>query len=571
MKFLIKKIYITLFFFTILLTETHVFSKDSKIQYKSENLSNYFSGIISLSRDHDEEAYQYLNKVELLKKKHSEFNVKYIRSLVMTKKFKEAFAFSKSVWSEDEMFFETDLLLGLDYFIKKDYVNAEKHFERLNELSRYNLLFNDFFGNTLIAWTKATQNKKNESFQFLEKIPPPYENLKKTQKIFLNCYFDSYETNKSFRELINDQEYNFSRYNFFLINYLLFKNKPLEAKKILEDSLEEYNSNLLLKQTQDFLTNDKEKIKRIFNCENPKDSIAEFFYLIANLYSSEREYQLSNFYLQISLFLNNKFLPNKALLAENFYYQKKQKLSKNLYKSLKKIGQIYSWYASKNIAAILVDEKGEEYSVKYLEKEFKLLKNINFEHYYDLANFFKENGFYEESIKYYTLALDNIGENNPLIAKILDRRGTSFERSGNWEEAEKDLMASLLISPNQPHVLNYLAYTWVEMGINLDEALEMLETANELRENDGYIIDSLGWAHYAKKDYNKAKFFLEKAVELFPSEPVINDHLADTLWMLNKNIQARYIWNYVLQLEDTEQELKDLIKKKLIFGVTKKI
>ena len=125
--------------------------------------------------------------------------------------------------------------------------------------------------------------------------------------------------------------------------------------------------------------------------------------------------------------------------------------------------------------------------------------------------------------------------------------------------------------PEQPHVLNYLAYSWIDKGINLDEGLEMLKKATKLRENDGYIIDSLGWAYYAKKDYVKAEFFLQQAVELLPSDPIINDHYADTLWMLNKYIQARYFWNYILKLESTEQKLKDVISKKLVFGISKKL
>ena len=206
-----------------------------------------------------------------------------------------------------------------------------------------------------------------------------------------------------------------------------------------------------------------------------------------------------------------------------------------------------------------------------MEKEFNLLSNPNFVHYYELANFYKDNEYYEKSIKYYSLALKGIEKNHSLIPKILDRRGTSFERLGNWENAEKDLKKSLEILPDQPHVLNYLAYSWVDKGINLDEGLEMLKKANKLRKDDGYIIDSLGWVYYAKKNYTKAALFLQKAVELLPSDPIINDHYADALWMLNKNIQARYFWNYILKLDDIEQKLKDDINKKLIFGIAKKL
>ena len=154
--------------------------------------------------------------------------------------------------------------------------------------------------------------------------------------------------------------------------------------------------------------------------------------------------------------------------------------------------------------------------------------------------------------------------------KIFERRGSSYERIGEWESAEKDLKMSLHILPDQAYVLNYLAYSWVEKKINISEALTMLIKASEIRENDGYIIDSLGWAYFANKDYSKAEEYLKKAVQLMPFDPVINDHYGDALWMLNKNIQARYFWNHVLSLEDAEDELKNGIKKKLIEGITKK-
>ena len=134
MKFLIKKIYIILFLLSILLIETKIFAKESEIQYTKENISNYFSGIISVNQNYNKEAFKHLKKVKSLKNKHSRFNIEFIRTLILLEKFEQAFAFSKSVWSDDEFLFEADLLLGLNYFIKEEYVNAEKHFEILNKI-----------------------------------------------------------------------------------------------------------------------------------------------------------------------------------------------------------------------------------------------------------------------------------------------------------------------------------------------------------------------------------------------------------------------------------------------------
>ena len=571
MRYFIKNIYFILLLITILFLDTETFGKDSKVKYSRNNISNYLSGIISVNQDYTNAAFKYLNKVQSLKNDHSNFNVQFIRTLILLEKFEQAFAFSKDVWLEDEYFFETDLLLGLEFFIKNDYLNAEKHFERLNKISRYNLLFEDFLGNILIAWIKASENNKEDSFKFLDKVPERYHNLKKIQNSFLQCYFDTSKTQIAFEQLMNNEDSDFSRYNFFLANYLLFKNKNIEAEKVINLSRKTHKSNLLIKQTENFiLTGNSKKIKNLFNCKNPVDVIAEIFYVIANIYSTEKNYQLSNFYLKISFFLNNKFTPNKALLAENFFYQQKYELSKKIYNSLKSIGPVYSWYASINLATILSDIEDKEYAVFDLEDKFNLLSNPDLEHNYELANFFKDREYYQESIKYYSLALQNIKQNHFLFSKILDRRGTSYERLGDWDNAEKDLKESLRILPDQPHVLNYLGYSWIDRGINIDKALEMIIRANELKKNDGYITDSLGWAFYVKKNYLDAEKFLQRAVEILPLDPIINDHYADTLWMLNKHIQARYFWKHVLGLDTVEQKLKDNVSKKLIFGITKK-
>ena len=359
---------------------------------------------------------------------------------------------------------------------------------------------------------------------------------------------------------------------FFFANYLLFKNKNIEAEKVINLSRKKHKPNLLIKQAENFiLTKNNKKIKKFFNCKNPKDVIAEIFYVIANMYSTEENYKLSNFYLKISLFLNNKFTPNKTLLAENFFHQQKYELSKKIYESLKLIGPIYSWYASLNLAIISSDIEGNKNSVFELEDEFNLLQNSDLEHNYELANFFKNREYYKESIKYYSLALQKIKQDHFLFPIILDRRGTSYERLGEWNNAEKDLNESLRILPDQPHVLNYLGYSWIDRGINIDQALEMIIRANKLKEDDGYITDSVGWAYYVKKNYSEAEKYLQKAVEILPLDPIINDHYADTLWMLNKHIQARYFWKHVLSLDAVEQKLKDNVSKKLIFGIVKKL
>ena len=129
------------------------------------------------------------------------------------------------------------------------------------------------------------------------------------------------------------------------------------------------------------------------------------------------------------------------------------------------------------------------------------------------------------------------------------------------------MLSSLKASPDQAYVINYLAYSWIEKGMKISQSLEMLERANNLRSNDPYIIDSLGWALFKLERYDESKNYLQSAVKLMPADPIINDHYGDVLWKNGNKIQARYFWNYVLNLKETEKDMKENIKDKLISGL----
>ena len=165
------------------------------------------------------------------------------------------------------------------------------------------------------------------------------------------------------------------------------------------------------------------------------------------------------------------------------------------------------------------------------------------------------------------MIIEEVKKNHPLFAESTDGRGVAYERIGEWHKAEKDLLASLEANPEQAYVLNYLAYTWIEQGVKIEKSLNMLEKANELRSNDPYIIDSLGWALFKLKKYKKSKDVLQQAVRLMPGDPIVNDHYGDVLWKNGKEIQARYYWNYVLKLDETEIELKQAVEEKLVKGL----
>jgi len=234
---------------------------------------------------------------------------------------------------------------------------------------------------------------------------------------------------------------------------------------------------------------------------------------------------------------------------------------------MQKHGSIYNWHASKQIAIILIRQEKKKEAISFLEKSFQKIKYPTMYEIFDYAEFLKNNEKFKESIKYYSKVINIIDKKHDLYGQILDGRGVAYERTDQWNKAEADLLNSLNVEPNNAYVINYLAYSWIEKGINIEKSLNMLKKANELKPDDGYIIDSLGWALYKIKNYKEAKKYLQLAVRFMASDPVINDHYADSLWMNNNSIQARYYWNYVLKLEKTEKKLKEEIKQKLLFGL----
>jgi tetratricopeptide (TPR) repeat protein len=140
-------------------------------------------------------------------------------------------------------------------------------------------------------------------------------------------------------------------------------------------------------------------------------------------------------------------------------------------------------------------------------------------------------------------------------------RGIALERSGQWKESEADLLHALELKPDQPLVLNYLGYSWIDRGENLERGLKMIEKAVELRPEDGYIVDSLGWAHYRLGDYPSAVQYLEKAIELVPEDPTINDHLGDAYWQSGRANEARFQWRRALQFGPEADEIKPIEAK----------
>ena len=529
-------------------------------EFNLKYLSSYLSALLSYDNQNNDLALKYFNSSKNLLNEHDQFLKKYVFSLVADGQISKAIKYIQySKNKNNSNFFEVKLLLVLDSLNKKNFVKTSKLLTNLKAFQQ-----NDTY-EFIIYETLKSYNKL-----FLDGIiESPNQNLGKISLIttaFQNCYLNSNKTNSHFINLINSAEGDYSRYLFFYLTKLI-ENKDYDSAIQIASTIDPLTSDLLIAQTKKWIDQSNfKKFKKHFSCKQEADILAEFFFLISNLYSSQGEYEKSNFFLNISNYLNPKFYFNLSLLAENYFVNSNFDLAKKVLEKFDEEDEIYNWYKIKKKAQIIAKQKNKNQSLKFVEKKLLEFKNPSTRIIFDMANMYKNYKKYEKAIEYYSIVLSQIEENSEAYADILYRRGGSYERLGQYQKSDSDLLLSLEIIPEDPYVINYLAYSWLERNYKIQEAIQMLERAYEQKKSDPYIIDSIGWGYYLNGDYAKAEKYLKQAIQLMPNDPIVNDHYGDILWKLDRKLQARYFWESVLNFKTTEDDMKKNILKKLLKG-----
>ncbi len=556
---MIKKILLIIF---ILLYQNSLYSKTNEnINFNQRYLSNYFSAMLSFNNKENDRTIKFFNFNKRLITRSEDSFKKYILSLLSEGKTEKAIDYILRNEKDSELnFFEANLLLYSDAILKKDFIKADKYVSRINEFKDLGT-FENIIAQTIQSYNYLFINgniQKNEN------------NLGKLTLIntaFQECYIGSGKDNNYFLNLINSEDGDYSRYIYFYLNSLM-NNKDFKTAKNLSNTINELDSNLLILQSKKWIENEEyESFTDYFSCKNEADIISEFLFIIANLYSSQEEYEKSNYYLNISNFLNNKFIFNYSLLAENHLLNEEYKKAEKILKIFNRKFEIYFWFKIKKIGQIISIKKNNEESLKYIEENYKKIVNPNYKIVYDFANIQKNFGNYKKSIELYDFTLKSLKDNAAALSDIYYKRGSSFERIRDYQNSDKDLLRSLELAPDDPYVLNYLAYSWLERNFKINTAIGMLEKAYTLTENDPYITDSLGWGYFLNKEYFKAEKYLNLALQIKPDDAVIMDHYGDALWMLGRKLQANYFWKKVLNSDDVEDINKSEVKNKILNGL----
>jgi len=299
---------------------------------------------------------------------------------------------------------------------------------------------------------------------------------------------------------------------------------------------------------------------------NAQEGVAEALFGLAGAFAREDGgVRLSLVYVQLALALNPGMEASRVLLGNVMEAQQRWEPAAETYGMVSKDSPYYRIAQIGRADALgridKIDEALE--TLTGLEKDFPDEVSLPIAR----GDLLRRVERYEEAGIAYDRAIELTPEPEARHWSLFYARGVCRERTGDWDAAEADLKKALEFRPNQAHVLNYLGYSWIEQGRNLEEAREMIERAVAMRPDDGYIADSLGWVQYRLGDFEEAVKTMERAVELNPTDPVINDHYGDTLWAVGRKLEARFQWKRALSFKPEEEGLKERIIAKLADGL----
>ncbi|MEN9755743.1 MAG: hypothetical protein RLZ07_2125 [Pseudomonadota bacterium] len=289
------------------------------------------------------------------------------------------------------------------------------------------------------------------------------------------------------------------------------------------------------------------------------DGIAEVLYGLGSAVTRDGDELASLIYLRLSHYLS----PNHNLAAiaiADTYERLKQPQSANSAYALVETTSPLRLTADVQ-RALNLEQLGEKDEAVNLLKAAAAQAKDEIEPLIALGNIYRARKSFAEAAETYSAAIAALGQPTPGHWSLFYSRGIAFERLKRWPEAEADFRKALELSPDQPLVLNYLGYSWVEQNTNLDEAFKMLRRAVDQQPTDGYIVDSLGWAYFRLGQYDKALQLLEKAVDLKAADPTINDHLGDVYWRLGREREARFQWNHARDLNPEPEDLAKILDK----------
>ncbi|MGB8313255.1 MAG: tetratricopeptide repeat protein [Aestuariivirga sp.] len=451
------------------------------------------------------------------------------------------------------------IVLGLRDVRLRHYADARKNFAEASYTP-----VGELTSALLTAWTYAGEGNLKEALAALDKLDgnDSFANFKSYHSALIADYLSSDIRADGFYKKAYEQAGTSLRVVQSYGNFLERHNRRDEAVKIYQTFIEGGEDNVLvglaLQRAKDAKTAPPAFIA------TPGAGAAEAMFSLAAAMTDEQSIDVALLYAQLSLSLNGDRPVVLTLLGDIYVDTKQYQNAITAYEQTPP-GSALRTNADTEIAINLQ-------RLEHTKEAQQKLKDIvardpkNYEALVTLGNVYRSNEEFPLASEAYSKALALVDQLKKDHWRVLYYRGIALERQKRWDKAEADFRQALSLSPEEPMVLNYLGYSMIEKKINLGEALAMVKKAVELRPNDGYIVDSLGWAYFQLGDYEEAANTIERAVDLNPADPIIGEHLGDAYWRVGRTLEAKFQWQHA---KDNGPEPDDLkrIEEKLVKGL----
>ncbi len=454
-------------------------------------------------------------------------------------------------------------MLGVRSFKAGDFAKAEEHFKAASENP-----IGELTSAVAVGWTKFSAGDAAGALQAVD-LPKQPEwaqfYLRYHKALIADMAGKKSEARASYERMFK-QDSRTLRTSLAYAQHAASQGDYKYARKVLNDQFEKAQGepHPLARDLRNRIDS-KQKIGTLIT--TPAEGLAEVFYGLGEALTGEGGVSLGTIYLQLALYAKPDHAFALAALASAEETARRFDVAIETYDKIPKGTALQSAIEIRKAFNLNSLEKSEEAQALLeglAKKDPRDVRPLE-----ALGNIMRGRKRYADAVGYFTRAIDIIGKPDSRHWGYYYARGTAYERLKNWPSAEADLKRALALAPEQALVLNYLGYSWIDQGRNMKEGMKLIEKAVQLKPDDGYIVDSLGWAHYKQGDFKEAVRYLERAVEIKPEDPTLNDHLGDALWQVGREREAKYQWSQALTL-NPEPEDAEKIKVKVEIGLPAK-
>ena len=545
-----------------LVTQAPARSPDEDVETRSL-LGNYLAGRFAKGQQDTDNAADFYSRALQRDPQNEVLLEQAFQMEVMNGEWQKALPLAEQLAAVQPAHRMSRFLLGVSAFKSGNYPKAEEHFKSAAENP-----IGELTSAIARGWTKLAAGDNSGALAAVD-LPKQPEwaqfYLRYHRALMADIVGKKDEARTAFERMFKQDSRTLRTalaYSHHAAHYGDFK----LARTVLKDQFERSQGepHPLAKDVRDKIDG-KQKLPFLVN--SAPEGLAEVFYGLGEALTGEGGVSLGTIYLQLALYAKPDHAFALAALASAQETAKRYVDANVTYEKIAKGSALQNAIEIRkafNLNALDKPEEAQALLETLAKREPKDIRPLE-----ALGNIMRSRKKYAEAVSYFSRAIDIIGKGDARHWGYYYARGTSYERIKNWPAAEADLKRALALAPDQALVLNYLGYSWIDQGRNMKEGMKLIEKAVQLKPDDGYIVDSLGWAHYKQGNYRDAVRYLERAVEIRPEDPTLNDHLGDAFWQVGRTQEARFQWSQALTLSP-EPEDAEKIKLKIERGLPAK-